>query len=102
MPTGNSQVWHKIWTDILKTHICIQDYLSLLLLSPVALIAQTNGQGLFGVDLVIGLPQDEFKEVNKDALVGVMVNFLYQPSPDIPISIGGDLGLDGQWQKSSV
>ncbi|HPE96416.1 MAG: hypothetical protein H6548_06355 [Chitinophagales bacterium] len=73
--------------------------LSLLLLSPVALIAQTNGQGLFGVDLVIGLPQDEFKEVNKDALVGVMVNFLYQPSPDIPISIGGDLGWMGNGRK---
>jgi hypothetical protein len=62
------------------------------LLIPLSGSAQTNGKALFGIDLVGGIPHDQFATYSDNLKFGAMVNFLYQPSEKIPISIGGDLG----------
>lgn len=69
------------------------------LLYPFSGSAQMNGKGLFGIDMVGGIPNGQFATYSDNLKFGVMVNFLYQPSEKIPISIGGDLGWLGNGRK---
>ncbi len=45
------------------------------------------------VDLQLAVPQGEYKVVNKESGIGARLNFLYQPSPMVPIKIGIEAGM---------
>lgn len=45
------------------------------------------------VDLQLAVPQGEYKEANKESGLGARLNFLYRPSPVVPIKIGIEAGM---------
>lgn len=45
------------------------------------------------VNLQLAVPQGEYKEANKESGLGARFNFLYRPSPTIPLKIGIEAGM---------
>lgn len=54
-----------------------------------------NGAGYFGIDFIMGAPMGEYKTYNDRLSAGLNLNFFYQPSIDIPLMVGLDLGFMG-------
>ncbi|MBC8045391.1 MAG: hypothetical protein H7Y00_01205 [Fimbriimonadaceae bacterium] len=57
--------------------------------------SKSNGSGYFGIGILAGVPIAEFGTYNEDMAIGVGLNFFYQPSDDIPVMVGLDLGFMG-------
>ncbi|MEO7801303.1 MAG: hypothetical protein ABIR81_04850 [Ginsengibacter sp.] len=45
------------------------------------------------LNLQLAVPQGEYKEANRESGLGARLNFLYRPSPVVPIKIGIEAGM---------
>ncbi len=65
----------------------------LFCLLTIGLIQIVNAQASLGLDLMLGLPQGEFKQNVGDVGGGFTGQFLWSPSERMPFSVGLNLGL---------
>lgn len=75
----------------------------LLSASLQAQTAQTRNQrgaGYFGAGLLLDVPVQQYKEFNDEIGAGIGISFLYQPSIDIPLLAGIDIGFIGNGNKT--
>ncbi len=52
------------------------------------------------INVQVGIPQKEYKEVNPDVGFGLKANFLYRPLADIPLKFGIEIGLQEKGRTS--
>ena len=52
------------------------------------------------INLQVGVPQGDYKEINPDVGFGLRVNFLYRPLVDIPLKFGVELGIQEKGRAS--
>lgn len=70
----------------------------LLFISCILLALQSNGQRFVqkltgGFSVPLGIPSGEFGDVNKNAAIGIRGQLMYNPSREVPVYLGLELGF---------